>query len=413
MFSNLKEITVRELARSSKIWFIVIAFLLVYPVFLQNFDSEVYSFGAPYIISKINVSELYIGLTASGYTAGIVVFSLFGGYLFDRVSPKGAVLIGLAIFSAFSGLTGIASDSLELVIFRILDGVGVSIFQVSIASYLGDLFPSRRGKMLSLYILLGGLGLFAGPFIVAPFTNDIKLPFALAGIFGLIAVILFLFLIPTKFKKPGEMEAHKFSLKALINRNVLLAAGSVGFFGVALFAEVSYVPLYFDDVLKFSSLYSTIAVSAFGIGAFVLAIPMGFISDKYGRKPLLIIFSIIQVLAGLVLFATRPDFVVATSMNFLWGAGWGIYFMNLVAIAQDSVPEETVGISVGMIYTTFNIGAIFGGPLMGSLILVSWTLAGVVSISVISLFTLAFVLFIKEDKTKLLKKIKTRATEVS
>ena len=276
---------------------------------------------------------------------GVIIFSLFGGYLFDKISPKGAVLTGLTIFSVFSALSGQASSALELVIFRILDGIGVSIFQVSIASYLGDLFPVTRGRMLSLYILLGGLGLFAGPFLVAPFTGNIQIPFAMAGLLGFAGVLLFLLVIPSKFREDADLKTHKFSLAALKERNVLLASISVIFFGVALFASI-------------------------------------------------------QIVAGLVLFGTRPDFAVTSVMNFLYGAGWGIYFMNLVAIVQDSVPESMVGTAVGLIYTTFNIGAIFGGPLMGSLISISWTLAGLVSIAGVSVLTLVFILPMNRSKFK-------------
>ena len=400
MVGQANKPTVRQLAQSSRLWFFLIALVMIYPVFLQNFDSEVYSFGARFIINKISASTLYIGLTATGYVAGITVFSLFGGYLFDKISPKGAVLTGLTIFSVFSALSGQASSALELVIFRILDGIGVSIFQVSIASYLGDLFPVTRGRMLSLYILLGGLGLFAGPFLVAPFTGNIQIPFAMAGLLGFAGVLLFLLVIPSKFREDADLKTHKFSLAALKERNVLLASISVIFFGVALFAEVSYMPVYVSTVLNFTTFESTFSISAFGLGAFFLAIPFGFLSDKIGRKPLLMLFASIQIVAGLVLFGTRPDFAVTSVMNFLYGAGWGIYFMNLVAIVQDSVPESMVGTAVGLIYTTFNIGAIFGGPLMGSLISISWTLAGLVSIAGVSVLTLVFILPMNRSKFK-------------
>ncbi len=391
-----KDLTVRGMALKNTGWFLLLAVILAYPIFLQNFDSEVYSFGAPTIIQNINAPALYIGLTATGYVVGIVVFSLFGGYLFDRVSPKIAIILGLGIFSLFSALSGYSTGALELVIFRILDGVGVSIFQVCSASYLGEALPITRGRLLSVSVLLGGLGLFAGPFIVAPFTGNISLPFTIAGMLGLLGIVLFIIFLPRKFKSEVKLETHKYSLSSLKHRNVLLGSLSIIPFGLALFAEVSYVPLYFQKVLTFTSFQATLAVSAFGIAPFVFAIPVGILSDKIGRKPFILLAAAFQVIAGFLLFVIHPPFILAFVLNAMYGFGWGIYFMNMVAIVLDSVPDVVAGLSIGMLYTTFNIGAAFGGPAMGSLIGISWPVAGALSIGIVSILTFAIAFPMKE-----------------
>lgn len=401
-----KELTVRGMALKNKLTLALLAIILAFPIFLQNFDSEVYSFGAPTLISNLNVSAVYIGLTASGYVIGIVIFSLIGGFLFDRVSPKVALLMGLAIFSLFSAMSGYSTTALELVVFRILDGVGVSIFQVSSASYLGEALPITRGKLLSLSVLLGGLGLFAGPFIVAPFKGHISLPFTIAGLLGFIGIVLLVFFLPRKFKSEVKLETHKYSLAALKNRNVLLGSLSIIPFGFALFAEVSYVPLYFQNVLNLPGFQDTIAVSAFGIAPFIFAIPVGIFSDKVGRKPFILLAAAFQIIAGFALFVFHPPFALALILNAMYGFGWGIYFMNMVAIMLDSVPVSVAGLSVGMLYTTFNIGAAFGGPVMGSLISISWPVAGSLSIGVVSILTFLIALPLKERIGKVTEEMK-------
>lgn len=401
-----KDMTVRGMALKNKLWFGLLVIILSYPIFLQNFDSEVYSFGAPTIVSNINAAPLYIGLTATGYVIGITVFSLFGGYLFDRVSPKLAIVIGLAIFSLFSAMSGYSASALELVIFRTLDGVGVSIFQVSSASYLGEALPITRGRLLSASVLLGGLGLFAGPFLVAPFRGHISLPFTIAGFLGLIGIVLFIIFLPSKFKSEVKLETHKYSLSALAHRNVLLGSLSIIPFGFALFAEVSYVPLYFQNVLNFPSFQDTLAVSAFGIAPFVFAIPIGILSDKVGRKPFILLAAAFQIVAGFALFVFQPPFILAFILNAMYGFGWGIYFMNMIAIVQDSVPVTVAGLAAGMIYTTFNIGAAFGGPIMGTLIGISWPVAGSLSVGIVSVLTFVLALPMKERIGKVTEQMK-------
>lgn len=236
--------------------------------------------------------------------------------------------------------------------------------------------------------------------------GNISLPFTIAGMLGLLGIALFIVFLPNRFKSGAKLQTHKYSLASLKNRNVLLGSLSIIPFGLALFAEVSYVPLYFQKVLVFTPFQATLAVSAFGIAPFIFAIPIGILSDRVGRKPFILLAAAFQIIAGFLLFVIKPPFMLALVLNAMYGFGWGIYFMNMVAIILDSVPETVAGLSMGMLYTTFNIGAAFGGPAMGSLIGISWPVAGALSIGIVSIITFVIALPMKEGLVRAKEQMK-------
>ena len=89
-----KKETVRQAAGESLARFIIIAIVAGLPAFLEGFDGEIYSFGSTYIVPSLT-GPLYlsIGLILTGYAIGIAIFSLVGGYLFDRYSGFSPIML--------------------------------------------------------------------------------------------------------------------------------------------------------------------------------------------------------------------------------------------------------------------------------------------------------------------------------
>ncbi|WP_201779402.1 MFS transporter [Acidiplasma cupricumulans] len=147
-----KSETVRQLAGESLARFAIIAIVAGLPAFLEGFDAEIYSFGADYIVPSITgPAYLSIGTILTGYAIGIAIFSLVGGYFFDRYSVKNTILLSVLIFSAFTVLTGFVTNTPELFAFRLLVGVGVGMFQPAGVALLGDIFFETRGKAVSVW----------------------------------------------------------------------------------------------------------------------------------------------------------------------------------------------------------------------------------------------------------------------
>ncbi|MCL4453279.1 MFS transporter [Ferroplasma sp.] len=395
-----KKETVRQAAGESLKRFILIAIVAGLPAFLEGFDGEIYSFGSTYIVPSLTGPVyLSIGLILTGYAIGIAIFSLVGGYLFDRYSVKNTVILSVLIFSAFTIMTGFVTTTPELFIARLGVGVGVGIFQPAGVALLGDIFYETRGKAVSVWATFFSVGLFASPYLIEPFLPAFRLPFEISGALAIIILALVIMIIPVTFKK--EKPATKVKLKNVFNRNIILLSISIFFFGIALFA--GYLGYFSDYLIKGLSLSdgnAAVIASMAGAGGFIMAFPIGFIADRIGRKYMVIITSLLIAVgsAGMFfLFTSYYGLIIAT---FIFGSGWGVYVDLLVALGQDSVEDRIVGSISGFLFFIFNVGTIIGGPLYAAFLSKVPTISefkdgAIITVIIPTVLALVFVIFTK------------------
>ena len=98
--------TVRGLAGKKTMWLIFFSIIGASPAIGSLFDTSSYSYASPYILAQIHLSAGYLGLLVSMYALGIAIFSIIGGYLFDKFSAKYTLIIGLIVLSLFTVATG-------------------------------------------------------------------------------------------------------------------------------------------------------------------------------------------------------------------------------------------------------------------------------------------------------------------
>lgn len=196
------------------------------PAFLEGFDSNLYLFGSPIIVHQIHGTVALLATAASSYAAGIAIFSIVGGYLFDRFSVKYTVMGSVAFFTLFTLLTGFVKTPTELLVVRALVGVGIGVFQPAILALMGDIFFETRGRAVSAFAVFFGGGLLVGPYVIAPFLPHYRIPFVISAVLAVIGLIAFHIVMPPIYKK---MERHQFSLQGLLNRNVILLSLSIFF----------------------------------------------------------------------------------------------------------------------------------------------------------------------------------------
>lgn len=155
---NLKEKTVRSVARQSPLYFFIIVLVSAIPAFLEGFDTNLYSFGSPYIVQNVHGSSALLGEVGTGFALGIAIFSMVGGYLFDQFSVKYTVMGSVIIFAVFTVVTGFVTSPVELLLARLLVGVGIGIFNLPLLLCL-ETFSSKPGAELfppSRYFLVEG-----------------------------------------------------------------------------------------------------------------------------------------------------------------------------------------------------------------------------------------------------------------
>ena len=94
------------------------------PLFLQNLDASVMATALPSIASSLAVPPLHLNLAITAYLLSLAVFLPLSGWLADRLGARRVFCLAIALFSFGSALCGVADSLPELVLFRILQGLG-------------------------------------------------------------------------------------------------------------------------------------------------------------------------------------------------------------------------------------------------------------------------------------------------
>jgi len=134
---------------------------------------------SPVLEQSLNLSKLQVQSGNSAYLAGLVLGSLFFGWLTDRLGRKNLFFVTLALYLASTALTGLSWNFESLVLFRFLTGTGVGGEYAAINSAIQELIPARFRGRTDLLIsgtfwigaLIGAIGstILLDPNIIDPY----------------------------------------------------------------------------------------------------------------------------------------------------------------------------------------------------------------------------------------------------
>lgn len=358
-------------------------------MFLERFDNNLFTFGAPYIVRDAHASATLLGTLATGYALGIAIFSLVGGYLFDRFSVKYTIIVSVAIFTVFTVVTGFAASGLLLFGARLLVGVGVGLFQPAIVALLGDIFFETRGRAVSAVAVFFGGGLFVSPYVIEPFLPHYRTPFVLSGVVSLAVLVLFALLIPRTYK---HVDRAPVAFRGIFGRNVLVLSASIFLFGICLFGFLGYDSDYLLKGLSLASGPAATIYSMGGLGGLLCAFPIGYLADRTSRKSVVSLAAFLIMVGSIGMFLVSSNITLLLLLTFAFGAGWGIYVDLVATLGQDSVDDTVAGTVTGWLFLVFNVGALFGGPIFGALLPHGFVTAGLVTLGAASVLSFLFTL---------------------
>lgn len=333
-------------------------FVMVLPLFARRFES----FGAG--MEALGISSMAYALTS-------MLAAPFIGALADRFGRRPVILVSLsACILAFGGFL-LAGSSLALILLRGAAGLCTAGLIPAIASSAGDLASEdRRAQWMG--ILGGGasVGWILGPLLGGLLYDRFGyvIPFASAIAMTAAALLLAASLVPETFKEsaaPGRPQ------KSGLSRFRTLAASPAFFmlmlvsFGVAFawaFIEPQFMFYTYED-LNWSSSQLGLAMSTYGVACMAGEFALGGLSDRFGRKPVLVLglalFS--AQFLGLVMFR-QAAWIVAGFI--LAGLGNAIFDPALSAFILDITPSEHKAGSLGLKNMLASLGNLLGPALV-------------------------------------------------
>jgi len=134
-------------------------------IFVDGYNIIIISFGLAGIQEAFHPSAYLLGLIGLSVIIGNLIGALIAGYVVDKVGRKTIFILDLIFFVGFVILSGLVTNSYELLIARILVGLGIGLDYPIATSYLSEFSPVKpRGKYLVMNITFFNIaGIVATP----------------------------------------------------------------------------------------------------------------------------------------------------------------------------------------------------------------------------------------------------------
>lgn len=326
------------------------------------------------IMRDVGLSIFLGGVIATLFGVGVLIGSMLAGWIVRRKGFKFSIFVGLSSFSLFTFLTGFSSSTLDISLYRISMGIGQGIWNVAYYSIIGTLFTKKRGFSTAIAGNMYLLGLlWAYPFATAirVWSGSWRLPLNIFGLLGfpILALILLTLKVDVGALAKSHVDTKDESLLSILrNRNVLLGCSMGIFQSLIFFSVTSFYPTYLTSVLRFDPLLSGILMSIQTWSIFVASPIILFLSDKYGRKLLLclmslLLTSIIYFMFNLNLMGAR--FAPAAIASIIYGVASSGGFPLILTFVQDAVTKTEIASVTSLFTVSYYIGTIAAGPTTG------------------------------------------------
>ena len=316
-------------------------------------------------------------LKANGSIVGIIegiaqatqnIIQGFSGWLSDKLQQRKPIaLVGYFLSAVSKPFIGLANTWQMVLGARFSDRVGAGSRSAPRDALLAEsVEPKHRGKAFGLEGIGDNLGAFLGPLITVllffSLQFDIHTIFYLAIIPGLLA---FFMVLLVKEKKVSA------AVRSKVNLHVNQFPGTYWkyLFVTCLFGigNSSNAFLILEIREKGLSLHNTIFVYAFyNLVAALVSYPAGALSDKFGRKPLLLI-SFIVFLFTYLGFGFSSDILLTGFLFVFYGLFQGIFRASGKSYAADFVPSHLRASGIGWYSTVVGLSGLVASIIAGVL----------------------------------------------
>lgn len=193
-----------------------VSVVYVLALFMTIMDTTIVNVALPSLGRDFGVQPAHVNTVVVGYLVSLAVFMPASAWLGDRFGTRRVFLAALVIFSVASALCGIAQSVGQLVLFRILQGVGGGMLTpVGMAMLFRTFAPHERVRASRILIVPTAFAPALGPVLGGLLTTDLSWRWAFyinvpIGLFGLL--FGWLFVREQRGSEPGGFDLAGFIL---------------------------------------------------------------------------------------------------------------------------------------------------------------------------------------------------------
>ena len=391
---------------------------------MNSLDTTIANVALPHIQGSVSASAEQITWVLTSYIVAATIMTPLTGFLADRIGRKMVFLVSIAGFTAASMLCGIAGSLVEIVLFRLLQGLfGAALIPLSQAVLLDINPPEKHGSAMAIWGAGAVLGPILGPALGGWLTDNldwrwvffINLPIGILAFAG-----VFLFLSEKKSAEKRRFDVLGFASLALaiggfqmmldrgpsqdwfgsseiwvylivgiislwifgvqlatakkpfVDRALLADTNFVtccvfGFFiGILLYSVLALLPPMMQNLLGYPVAFTGLVSMPRGIGSFLAMFAVGQLIGRMSIKLILLVGLSVSAVSLWMMtqFSLGMDTHLIIVSGFLSGVGTGLIFVPLSTIAFATVKPQHRAEGAGLFTLIRNIGSAAGISIM-------------------------------------------------
>ena len=310
----------------------------------------------------------------SATLTGLVMSTFYIGFLIGSImTPRITIKVGhIRVFAAYAAIssTAILIQSLAVTVplwiaMRLISGFCFAGLYIVAESWLNDRATNEtRGKLLSLYMVVTYIGIGAGQLLLN-LANPLEFQ-----LFILISILISVAVVPLLLSAGSPPTFHDSVRISLFELFRLTPLGIVSMFAVGLVTATFFAlgPVYAQRIglnIRDTSYFMTAAV----LGTVLLQGPIGALSDRFDRRKVLTIVTILTSVTALICI---PAEQVSTQALFLaialfGGLAFPLYSVCIAYTNDHLKPKQMIAAS-GALVLVSGLGAIMG-PILVAVIM--------------------------------------------
>jgi EmrB/QacA subfamily drug resistance transporter len=384
---------------------------------LATINSGTLIIALPDLERELHTTLLQLVWVILVYMIVSTVLVLTAGRLSDLFGRKTAYVLGFLVFALASLGAGFASSGTELIVWRILQGIGGAFLFANAAALVTDAFPRRQlGLAMGTNTMVAAVGLVIGPVlggalvaIAWPWVFWFNVPFALAGslwgllvleersgrseergldlvgvttyVVGLTGLVLALskgglsgwtnslvivglalavVLLPIFVLVEHRGSAPMLDLSLFEDRLFSAASAAAFLNGLSRFALMFLFVFYFQGPQGQSPIMAGLELAPMAIGMLIASPLAGAYADRRGSRGLAALGMLVSAagLAGMTMLQAHTAYVWSAVWLLLVGIGSGMFNSPNTAAMMGVVPVHRRGVAAGARVMLQNTGAV-------------------------------------------------------